>query len=232
MTTYVAQEKAAGARRRAIRGGGPILAATHAAPGVLDWAVQRHQITKVTAPGARPPRPGAVSRAELINAARLSDCRLVAITAPAGYGKSTLLAEWAATEDRCVVWVSLDRFDDDPAMLLVSLASAWCRAGLGSADLIVGLESPGMSALGRAVSQLAAEFRRSPVPFILMLDDLHQLRSPDCHDVLGVLISAIPQGSQLAAASRLEQPHLPRLRASGEAMEFSAADLALDAAGA
>ena len=65
-----------------------------------------------------------------------------------------------------------------------------------------------------------------------MLDDLHELRSPACHDVLGVVISGIPQGSQLVAASRSEQPHLPRLRASGDAVEFVAGDLALDAAGA
>jgi len=71
-----------------------------------------------------PPRPGAVSRAGLVKTARSSDCRIVAITAPAGYGKSTFLAEWAAAEDRRVAWVSLDRFDDDPGMLLVLLASA------------------------------------------------------------------------------------------------------------
>ena len=65
-----------------------------------------------------------------------------------------------------------------------------------------------------------------------MLDDLHELQSPACHDVLSVGISAIPRGSQLVAASRSEQPHLPRLRASGEALEFGAGDLALDACGA
>ena len=64
-----------------------------------------------------------------------------------------------------------------------------------------------------------------------MLDDLHELRSPACHDVLSVVISGIPAGSQLVAASRAEQPHLPRLRASGDALEFVASDLALDAAG-
>jgi LuxR family transcriptional regulator, maltose regulon positive regulatory protein len=65
-----------------------------------------------------------------------------------------------------------------------------------------------------------------------MLDDLHELRSPLCHDALGVVISGIPRGSQLVAASRSEQPHLPRLRASGDALEFGPSDLALDAAGA
>jgi LuxR family maltose regulon positive regulatory protein len=65
-----------------------------------------------------------------------------------------------------------------------------------------------------------------------MLDDLHELRSPACHDVLSLLIPAIPPGSALAAASRAEQPHLPRLRASGDALELDAADLALDEDGA
>jgi LuxR family transcriptional regulator, maltose regulon positive regulatory protein len=65
-----------------------------------------------------------------------------------------------------------------------------------------------------------------------MLDDLHELRSPACHDVLGVVISGIPGGSQLVAASRFEQPHLPRLRAAGDALEITGSDLALDAAGA
>ena len=65
-----------------------------------------------------------------------------------------------------------------------------------------------------------------------MLDDLHALQSPACHDVLSVLISAIPRGSQLVAASRSEQPHLPRLRALGDVLEVVAGDLALDAAGA
>src|SRR5215472_14789173 len=232
MATYIAQREAAGSRRPAMRGG-PILAASLTASDVQDWAVQQPQITRLIAQGTRQRRPGAVSRAKLIEAARSSDCRCVAVTAPAGYGKSMFLAEWAAAEHRRVVWVSLDRFDDEPAALLVSLASAYCRAGLGRADLVTdkGGGSSGW-VLGRAAPRLAAEFRASPVPFVLMLDDLHELRSPACHDVLSVLIPAIPHGSQLAAASRAEQPHLPRLRAAGEALEFGAGDLALDAAGA
>jgi LuxR family transcriptional regulator, maltose regulon positive regulatory protein len=177
-------------------------------------------------------RPGIVSHGDLVEKARSGDCRLVAVTAPAGYGKSTFLAEWAASEDRRVAWVSLDRFDDDPATLLASLASAYCRAGLGSADLVFDMRGKSVSVLGRAAPRLAAEFGASPVPFVLMLDDLHELRSQACHDVLGVLIPAIPPGSQLAAASRSEQPHLPRLRAAGDALELGAGDLALDADGA
>ena len=177
-------------------------------------------------------RRGSVSRGKLIETGRGSDCRVVAVTAPAGYGKSTLLAEWARAEDRRVAWVSLDRFDDDPAVLLILLASAYARVWPGSADLIADVSGLGVSALGRAAPLLASAFRTSPVPFVLMLDDLHELESPACHDVLSVVISGIPRGSQLVAASRSEQPHLPRLRASGELVEFLGSDLALDAAGA
>jgi LuxR family transcriptional regulator, maltose regulon positive regulatory protein len=178
------------------------------------------------------PRLGAVNRTKLIETARSSDCRVVGVTAPAGYGKSTFLAQWARAEDRRVGWVSLDRFDDDPAMLLVSLASAYCRADPGCADLVAQMRGPGLSVLRRAAPRLASVLSTSPVPFVFMLDDLHELQSPACHDVLGVVISGIPRGSQLVAASRSEQPHLPRLRASGEALEFGSGDLALDAVGA
>jgi LuxR family transcriptional regulator, maltose regulon positive regulatory protein len=178
------------------------------------------------------PRPGSVSRAELIETARASGFRVVGVTAPAGYGKSTLLAQWALAEDRRVAWVSLDRYDDDPALLLTLLASAYARVSPASAGLIADMGGIGLSVLGRAAPRLASVFRTSPVPFVLILDDLHELRSPACHDVLGVVISGIPRGSQLVAASRSEQPHLPRLRASGDALELMASHLALDAAGA
>ena len=178
------------------------------------------------------PRPGVVPRSQLIERARASGCPVVGVSAPAGYGKTTLLAEWARAEDRPVGWVSLDRFDDDPRLLLTLLASAYARVSPGQADVVADMGGLGVSTLGRAAPRLAAAFRASPNPFVLMLDDLHELRSPDCHDVLSVAISGIPRGSQLVAASRSEQPHLPRLRAAGDALELLASDLALDAAGA
>jgi LuxR family transcriptional regulator, maltose regulon positive regulatory protein len=59
-----------------------------------------------------------------------------------------------------------------------------------------------VSPLSRAAPRLASATRASAVPFVFMLDDLHEVHSPAGHDVLGVVISAIPPGSQLAAASR------------------------------
>jgi len=178
------------------------------------------------------PRSGVVSRAGLIDNARASGCRAVSVTAPAGYGKSTLLVEWAGVEDRRVAWASLDRFDDDPAALLTVLASAYARVSPSTTDLVADVSGLGGSVLGRGAPRLASAFRTSPEPFVLMLDDLHELRSPDCHDVLEVVIAGIPRGSQVVAASRSEQPYVPRLRAAGDAVEFLASDLALDAAGA
>ena len=176
-------------------------------------------------------RPGLVSRVALIETARSSDCRVVGVTAPAGYGKSTLLAQWAGCEDRRVAWVSLDRFDDDPAALLALLATAYARILPDGSELLAAVGF-GVSVLGRAAPRLASALTASPVPFVMMLDDLHELQSAACHDVLSIVISGVPRGSQLIAASRFEQPHIPRLRASGDALDFGMSDLALDPAGA
>jgi LuxR family transcriptional regulator, maltose regulon positive regulatory protein len=178
------------------------------------------------------PHPGSVVRADLIDRARTSGCRVIGITTPAGYGKSTLLAQWAAVEERPLAWVSLDRFDDDPAALLFVLASAFARMSPGHARLVGDMSGLGISALGRAAPRLAAALRTSTAPFVLMIDDLHELRSAACHDVLGVVLSGLPAGSQVVVSSRSEQPHLPRLRASGDALELLVGDLAMDAQGA
>ncbi len=223
------------------------------APEPQDWSTRRGAraatvITKLldSAPKRRdlgeallelklsPPqlRPGGISRRQLIETARSIDCRVVGVMAPAGYGKSTFLAEWARVEERRVAWVSLDRFDDDPSSLVAVLASAYMRIDPGRPDLVDEVEAFGSGVLGRAAPRLAAAFGTSPAPFVLMLDDLHELQSPACHDVLGLVLARVPPGSQVVAASRSEQPHLARLRVSGDAMEFVADDLAFDAAGA
>ena len=178
------------------------------------------------------PRAGFVSRTDLIDAGRRSERRVIGISAPSGYGKSTLLAQWAAAEDRPVVWVSLDRFDDDAVTLLSLLASGYVRATGADPSLIADMRGHGASALGRAAPHLAATLGASPKPFVMMLDDLHELSSAASHDALSVVIAGIPQGSQFVAASRIEQPHIPRLRATGDTLELGIDDLALDASGA
>ena len=201
-----------------------------AAPEPAGVAVEQSLLeSKLSIPQ---PRWGSVSRSQIVDAARTSECRVVGVTAPAGYGKTTLLAQWAHAEDRRVAWVSLDRYDDDPAVLLILLASAYARVTPGNDHLVADMGGLGVDALGRAAPRLASAFKSAPGPFVLMVDDLQELHASACHDALGVAIAGIPDGSQLVAASRFEQPHLPRLRASGDVVEIEREDLALDVAGA
>ena len=67
---------------------------------------------------------------------------------------------------------------------------------------------------------------------MIVIDDLHELRNPECHDVLSIVIGGVPPGSQFVAASRGEQPHLAQARASGESVEITPTDLAFDAVAA
>lgn len=184
---------------------------------------------KFALPNAR--RPGVVGRENLIKVARDSGKRVVGITAPAGYGKTTLLAQWADSEDRLVGYISFDRFDNDPVRLMTLLASAYSRMSPANAEAVADVAGPGASVLGRSAPGFAALLRASEVPFVLMLDDLHELNSPECHDALGVIMPSVPHQSQVVTASRYEQPHIPWMRASGEAIELGAAELALDASG-
>ena len=111
-----------------------------------------------------PARPGAVSRDALIARARATGSRVVGVTAPAGYGKSTLLSQWARAEDRPVGWVSLHRFDDDPVALLVLMASAYSRIWPDDGALAADMAGVGVSVLGRAAPRLASAFAASPGP--------------------------------------------------------------------
>jgi LuxR family maltose regulon positive regulatory protein len=178
------------------------------------------------------PRAGLVSRAGLVGGARSATQRFVAVSAPAGYGKSSLLAEWAASEDRSVAWVALDRFDDNPIGLLILLASAFGRAcGLDQA-LVDDMRVNVAAALGRAAPRLATALRTTNQPFVFLIDDLHALSSPACQDVLSVVLTGVPAGSQFVSASRSEQPHVASLRPADDVLEIGPQELALDSEGA
>ncbi len=156
----------------------------------------------------------------------------MAVSAPAGYGKTTFLIEWARTEDRPVAWVSLDRSDDDPIAFLGTLAAALIGTGLAGDLQLAELSGPGASAIGRVAPRVAAALASTPSPFVMMLDDLQVIDDPACHGVLDLLLSAIPAGSQVVCASRAEQPHVPLLRSRGEVFEIGPRDLVFDDIGA
>ena len=157
---------------------------------------------------------------------------MVAVTAPAGYGKSTLLTEWAAAEDRAVAWATVDRFDDDPASLLSLLAAAAGTVAPNVARVAADMRGVGTTMLGRSAPMLASALDQTETPFVLFLDDLHLAAAAECRDVLEVVLSGIPAGSQVVIASRHTQDYLVRLHVAGEVTEVGPDELKLDLDGA
>lgn len=178
------------------------------------------------------PRADIASRSELIDRLRTGGSRVVAVTAPAGYGKSTLLAEWAAAENRPVAWAAVDRFDDDPASLLSLLAAAAGPIVPRVARVTAEMRGVGPSMLGRSAPMLASALAMTEEPFVLFLDDIHLTGSPECRDVLEVVLAAIPTGSQVVLASRNLPDYLARLHVGGSVSEVGPEDLRMDLHGA
>lgn len=195
---------------------------TDAGPGDLSGILLDAKVA------IRPPRRGGVSRRALIEAARASGSRVVGVTAPAGYGKSTLLAEWAAAEDRAIGWASLDRFDDSPAALLTLLATASADLSPAAAEVALEMRGVGTSLLSRSAPMLAAALARAPEPFVLLVDDIHFAASLECQDALEIVLSGVPGDSQVVLAGRHEQPWFARLRIDLPLREIGADELRMD----
>ncbi|MDL9978980.1 LuxR family transcriptional regulator [Microbacterium candidum] len=177
-------------------------------------------------------KSGAVSRRGLIKRAKDSGARVVSVYAPAGYGKSTMLAEWASSEKRQVAWVSLERTDADPATLLETIAFATSSLAPAVEAVVADMRGVGAFSLGRSAPLLAAALASASSSFVLFLDDLHWVDSAGCQDALEMILDYVPTGSQVVVAGRGESALIARLRVSGDAWEIAAADLRMDAAGA
>lgn len=174
-------------------------------------------------------RPGIVERTALLD--RLGSepgPTVVGAVAPAGYGKSTLLRQWADRCHRPSSWLTIDGDDNDPVVLLTYLAAAVDRIIPVDPEVFDRLQVPRPS-LRAVMSMLCAAIAAPQQPVTLILDDLHTLENYDCRDIIAALTDHVPGGSQLVAASRRELP-LPvqRLRAQGRIIEIGPADLALD----
>jgi LuxR family transcriptional regulator, maltose regulon positive regulatory protein len=176
-----------------------------------------------------PARPGIVARTGLVDRLLASDgVPVVCVVAPAGYGKTTLLAQWAQHTARRVAWVSVDRRDNDPAVLLTYVAVALDRVEPIDSGVVRGLAGPGASILG-AVGRLAAAVAAMTGPVALVLDHLELLGNQQSLDVVAELAAQLPAGSQLLVASRARPP-LPvaLLRAQGRVVELGVEELAMD----
>ena len=153
---------------------------------------------------------------------------VVSVVAPAGYGKTTLLSQWAERNGQAFAWVSVDEEDNDPKVLLTYVAEALNAVEPVGERVFDALASPGSSVPGSVVPRLGHAFASMSSPVVLVLDDVHLLHDAECRAALSVLADHVPAGSRLALAGRAEPPvRVARLRAEGKIVEIGAADLSL-----
>ncbi len=170
------------------------------------------------------PRPGLTDRLE-----RGAQGRLTLVTAPAGWGKTTVVGAWLAGRPGAAGWVALDPADNDPARFWRYVAEALRRAGARLDDQAVGALGASDDTFEAGLSALVNAAAELPQPAVLALDDYHVISHPAVHRSVEFLVSHLPERLHLVMASRSEPPiGVPRLRARGELTELRASDLRFD----
>ena len=181
--------------------------------------------TKLHSP---PPQPRVVLRPRLIE--RLDEGlhrKLTLVCAPAGFGKTTLVGEWAAGCGRPTAWLSLDEGDNDPSRFLAYLVATLQPIVAGIGEGVLGaLRSSQPPPTESVLTVLLNEITTVPDDFVLVLDDYHVVDARAVDDALAFLLEHLPPRMHLIVATR-EDPQLPlpRLRARGQLAELRAADL-------
>ena len=153
--------------------------------------------------------------------------KLTLISAPAGFGKSTLLIDWVATSDRPVAWLSLDKGDNDPVRFLAYLLAALQRIDpcLGQSSRAM-LQSPQTPPLEQLLTTVINDVADSAQPFILVLDDYHVIEAEPVHTALTFVLDQLPSEMHLVIATRADPPlPIARLRGLGELSALYQADL-------
>ena len=184
-------------------------------------------------------RPGLVPRARLIGRLHQGTARkLTLVSAPAGFGKTTVLAEWLADTsagERRAAWVSLDQNDNDPALFwayfITALQKVQSEVGETALSLLHSPQPPPIeSVLTTLINEINA-FGEAPSAgsrqgFVLVLDDYHVIEAQPVHSAIAFLLDHLPPQLHLVIASRSDPPlPLARLRGRGELTELRAADL-------
>jgi LuxR family maltose regulon positive regulatory protein len=198
------------------------------APAVV--AVSERDVLLATKLHVPRPQPGFVPRPRLAAALDEGLARqLVLVCAPAGSGKTVLLADWAGRDGRLVAWLSLDAADNDPARFWRHVVAALDRVRPGIAERAGSLLGPpAPSSFEGLVTALVNELAAQPAgdEVLLVVDDYHLIEAQPVHASLEFLVEHLPPGLDLVVASRADPPlPLPRLRAGGRLAELRAADL-------
>jgi LuxR family maltose regulon positive regulatory protein len=153
--------------------------------------------------------------------------KLILLSAPAGYGKTTLLAQWARTTDARVAWLSLGEEENDPERFFRSLVTAWeaVQPGIIASPLgtLLGGIAPEREAVLRAFVNVASTI---PDPTVFVLDDVHLIGDPAVHEPLTFLLEHLPPTLHVVLAGRSDPPlPLARYRAHNELVELRGEDL-------
>ena len=174
-------------------------------------------------------RPGTIRRSSLIERlARDNSHPIVSVVAPAGYGKTTLLSQWAEADGQAFAWVSVDEADNDPRVLLAYIAEALDAVEPVGQRVFDALASRSSSVPGSVVPRLSNAFASITSPVTLVLDDVHLVHDPEGQAALSVLADHVPLGSRLVFAGRDQPPvRTARLRTTGQILEIGPGDLSL-----
>jgi LuxR family maltose regulon positive regulatory protein len=180
------------------------------------------------APAARA-RFDLVERPALVARLRtLTRSRLTLVSAPTGYGKTTLLAAWARREKRPVAWVSLRPGDDDVARFWTLVADAVARVRPELAPLRTAFRFDG-ALVERALPLLVNELAERPGELVLVLDDYHAVSSEACQETVALFLEGLPDNVHLVISARHDPPlRVALARSRGELAELRIDDLRLD----
>ena len=156
---------------------------------------------------------------------------VIFVSAGPGWGKTTLLAQWASRSQRPFAWVSVDANDNDPIVLLTYVATALDRVAQLDQDVFEALSSPGVSVEGTVVPRLGAALATMDEAIVLVIDDLHLVEHQRCLDAIAALTRHVPEGSHVVLSAR-GRPALPpgALRARGLSLEIGPTELSMDEA--
>lgn len=172
-----------------------------------------------------------VSRDRLVELARGNPrCKLILVSAPAGYGKTTFLAEWRERETTPFAWISLDPNDRDPVRLCAYVIEAVNRLEPGFGDELRGLlRSPSVDFGGVLLPGVVNALAGLSGRIVLVFDDYHVLERDWSDNPTSFVLEHLPPTVQLVISTRSDPAiHLGRLRASGEVIEIRASDLLFD----